>query len=47
MLSNYISSTSGDYYTIQPIYNNNDYDAFFMTVVMLAPSNTVNLFANS
>jgi len=39
--------TSGfSYISIQPIYNNNDYDAFFLSINLLQPYDSINLINN-
>jgi hypothetical protein len=35
------------YSTLQTIFNNNDYDAFFLSVYMLSKQDTVNQFQSS
>lgn len=39
--------SKGRYLTIQPVYNNYGYDAFFLTITLLAPRNHLDLLMNT
>ena len=41
------SDEKGKYLTIQPIFNNVDYDAFFLTLTLLSHRTNINLMKNT